>query len=87
MIHSPVTRPAFVHVHRLALRALGVPVTIHPLARREWPELPGRLPAGAWLLTIDGELQVQFDGQVVPRATPLPWSRPSAAGMPTSGRP
>ena len=74
-------------VHHLALRALGVPVTIHPLARREWPELPGRLPAGAWLLTIDGELQVQFDGQVVPRATPLPWSRPSAAGMPTSGRP
>lgn len=73
--------------HALAMAAVGAPVRIHPLARREWPELPAFLPAGAWVLTIDGELRIETDGTVTPRGTPLPWSRPSAAGMPTSGRP
>ena len=38
---------------------------------------------GAWLITEHGALHVQADGTVMMRPTPLPWSRPSVAAIPT----
>ena len=39
--------------------------------------------AGAWLVTESGELHVMADGQVELRPTPIPWTRPSVAAIPT----
>ncbi len=39
--------------------------------------------AGAWLVTEHGELIVLPDGTVELRPTPLPWTRPSWAAIPT----
>lgn len=38
---------------------------------------------GAWIVTEEGELHVLADGAVMMRPTPLPWTRPSVAAIPT----
>lgn len=60
-------------------------VVIHPCACEAYGLRPGSaFPVGTWLVTADGtELHVQADGQVEPRPTPLPWTRPSWAARPT----
>ncbi|MGA8891814.1 MAG: hypothetical protein WB493_09615 [Anaeromyxobacteraceae bacterium] len=58
---------------------------LDPRARRAWPGLPNVLPAGAWIVTTDGELRVEADGTVTPRPTPIPWTRPSVAADPCTG--
>ncbi len=55
-------------------------------ARRQWPELPEALPVGSWFVGVEGELRVLPGGEVAPRPTPWPWTRPSAAAIPTAGR-
>jgi hypothetical protein len=44
-------------------------------------------PTGAWIITEAGELHVESSGAVTLRPTPLPWSRPSIAAVPSKGRP
>ena len=43
-------------------------------------------PVGAVLATEAGELIVMADGAVEIRPSPLPWSRPSIAAVPSKGR-
>ena len=58
---------------------------IDPRERAAWPNLPAVAPVGAWVCTEEGALQVQDDGTLTPRASPLPWTRPSIAAEPTAG--
>lgn len=60
-------------------------VVIHPGARRAYHGLPLALPAGSWVVTEAGELQVRGDGSITPRPTPIPWSRLSIAADPCVG--
>ncbi len=60
--------------------------TLDTRSLRAFPGLPTVLPVGAWVLTEDGELQVQDNGTVLPRPTPFPWSRPSIAAVPTASQ-
>lgn len=64
-------RPSFVFINPRVCAAFGL--------------RPGTSAmAGAWLVTADGtELHVLADGTVALRPSPLPWSRPSVAAIPT----
>jgi hypothetical protein len=60
-------------------------VVLHPCACRAYGLRPGSaFPPGSWLILADGTgIVVMPDGQVEPRPTPLPWTRPSVAAIPT----
>jgi hypothetical protein len=60
-------------------------VVIHPCACAFYGLRPGSaFPVGTWLVTNDGtELHVLADGTVALRPSPLPWTRPSVAAIPT----
>ena len=64
-------RPALVVIHPAACRAYGLPEGT-------------RAPAGAVIITADAtELIAMESGALMPRPTPLPWTRPSWAAIPS----
>jgi hypothetical protein len=65
-----VNRPVFVFINPHSCAAFGLS--------------PGTSAmVGAWLITEAGELHVLADGTVTLRPSPLPWSRPSVAAIPS----